>query len=66
MVDVSKKGEDYIIFIYVDIVNEVYLYDVLLLFEKVFFMLLDIVLYLVMEGNGFLFFIVESEKRVLL
>ncbi len=33
-VDVSKKGEDHIISIYVDIANEVYLHDAPPLFEK--------------------------------
>ncbi|AXY10855.1 insulinase family protein [Bacillus thuringiensis LM1212] len=65
-VDVSKKGEDHIISIYVDIANEVYLHDAPPLFEKALSMLSDIVLYPATEGNGFLSSIVESEKRALL
>ncbi|BAR82833.1 zinc protease [Bacillus thuringiensis serovar tolworthi] len=65
-VDVSKKGEDHIISIYVDIANEVYLHDAPPLFEKALSMLLDIVLHPATEGNGFLSSIVESEKRALL
>ncbi|MGZ7151816.1 EF-P 5-aminopentanol modification-associated protein YfmF [Bacillus sp. BC08] len=65
-VDVSKKGEDHIISIYVDIANEVYLHDAPPLFEKVLSMLSDIVLHPATEGNGFLPSIVESEKRALL
>lgn len=65
-VDVSKKGEDHIISIYVDIANEVYLYDAPPLFEKALSMLSDIVLHPATEGNGFLSSIVESEKRALL
>ncbi|MDA2339232.1 pitrilysin family protein [Bacillus cereus] len=65
-VDVSKKGEDHIISIYVDIANEVYLHDAPPLFEKVLSMLSDIVLHPATEGNGFLSSIVESEKRALL
>ncbi|ONH01229.1 EF-P 5-aminopentanol modification-associated protein YfmF [Bacillus cereus] len=65
-VDVSKKGEDHIISIYVDIANEVYLHDAPPLFEKALSMLSDIVLHPAKEGNGFLPSIVESEKRALL
>lgn len=65
-VDVSKKGEDHIISIYVDIANEVYLHDAPPLFEKALSMLSDIVLHPAIEGNGFLPSIVESEKRALL
>ncbi|HHK5532361.1 TPA: M16 family metallopeptidase [Bacillus mobilis] len=65
-VDVSKKGEDHIISIYVDIANEVYLHDAPSLFEKALSMLSDIVLHPATEGNGFLPSIVESEKRALL
>ncbi|HDR6308240.1 TPA: insulinase family protein [Bacillus cereus] len=65
-VDVSKKGEDHIISIYVDIANEVYLHDAPPLFEKALTMLSDIVLHPATEGNGFLPSIVESEKRALL
>lgn len=65
-VDVSKKGEDHIIYIYVDIANEVYLHDAPPLFEKALSMLSDIVLHPATEGNGFLSSIVESEKRALL
>lgn len=65
-VDVSKKGEDHIISIYVDIANEVYLHDAPPLFEKGLSMLSDIVLHPATEGNGFLPSIVESEKRALL
>ncbi|GAB6652892.1 pitrilysin family protein [Bacillus cereus] len=65
-VDVSKKGEDHIISIYVDIANEVYLHDAPPLFEKALSMLSDIVLHPATEGNGFLSSIVESEKRALL
>ena len=65
-VDVSKKGEDHIISIYVDIANEVYLHDAPPLFEKALSMLSDIVLHPATEGNGFLPSIVESEKRALL
>ncbi len=65
-VDVSKKGEDHIISIYVDIANEVYLHDAPPLFEKALSMLSDIVLHPATEGNSFLSSIVESEKRALL
>jgi len=65
-VDVSKKGEDHIISIYVDVANEVYLHDAPPLFEKALSMLSDIVLHPATEGNGFLPSIVESEKRALL
>ncbi|WP_395760793.1 EF-P 5-aminopentanol modification-associated protein YfmF [Bacillus sp. 3G2] len=65
-VDVSKKGEDHIISIYVDIANEVYLHDAPPLFEKALSMLSDIVLHPATEGHGFLPSIVESEKRALL
>lgn len=65
-VDVSKKGEDHIISIYVDIASEVYLHDAPPLFEKALSMLSDIVLHPATEGNGFLSSIVESEKRALL
>ncbi|MGE7880673.1 EF-P 5-aminopentanol modification-associated protein YfmF [Bacillus sp. NPDC094077] len=65
-VDVSKKGEDHIISIYVDIANEIYLHDAPQLFEKALSMLSDIVLHPATEGNGFLPSIVESEKRALL
>lgn len=65
-VDVSKKGEDHIISIYVDIANEVYLHDAPPLFEKALSMLSNIVLHPATEGNGFLPSIVESEKRALL
>ncbi|MCU5682089.1 insulinase family protein [Bacillus wiedmannii] len=65
-VDVSKKGEDHIISIYVDIANEVYLHDAPPLFEKALSMLSDIVLHPATEGNGFLPSIVKSEKRALL
>ncbi|PEW79945.1 peptidase M16 [Bacillus cereus] len=65
-VDVSKKGEDHIISIYVDIANEVYLHDAPPLFEKALSMLSDIVLHPATEGKGFLPSIVESEKRALL
>lgn len=65
-VDVSKKGEDHVISIYVDIANEVYLHDAPPLFEKALSMLSDIVLHPAIEGNGFLPSIVESEKRALL
>ncbi|MEC3246974.1 pitrilysin family protein [Bacillus cereus] len=65
-VDVSKKGEDHIISIYVDIANEVYLHDAPPLFEKALSMLSDIVLHPATEGDGFLSSIVESEKRALL
>lgn len=65
-VDVSKKGEDHIISIYVDIANEVYLHDAPPLFEKALSMLSDIVLHPATEGDGFLPSIVESEKRALL
>ncbi|PGS20614.1 peptidase M16 [Bacillus cereus] len=65
-VDVSKKGEDHIISIYVDIANEGYLHDAPPLFEKALSMLSDIVLHPATEGNGFLPSIVESEKRALL
>ncbi|MED2040769.1 pitrilysin family protein [Bacillus wiedmannii] len=65
-VDVSKKGEDHIISIYVDIANEVYLHDAPPLFEKALSMLSDIVLHPATEGNSFLPSIVESEKRALL
>ncbi|MDA1631312.1 EF-P 5-aminopentanol modification-associated protein YfmF [Bacillus cereus] len=65
-VDVSKKGEEHIISIYVDIANEVYLHDAPPLFEKALSMLSDIVLHPATEGNGFLPSIVESEKRALL
>ncbi|EOP50332.1 zinc protease [Bacillus cereus VD136] len=64
-VDVSKKGEDHIISIYVDIANETYLQDAPLLFEKALSMLSDIVLHPATEGSGFLSSIVESEKRAL-
>ncbi|MDM5155976.1 pitrilysin family protein [Bacillus sp. DX1.1] len=64
-VDVSKKGEDHIISIYVDIANETYLQDAPPLFEKALAMLSDIVLHPATEGNGFLQSIVESEKRAL-
>lgn len=62
-VDVSKKGEDHIISIYVDIANEVYLHDAPPLFEKALSMLSDIVLHPATEGNGFLSSTVESEKE---
>ncbi|WP_377864698.1 EF-P 5-aminopentanol modification-associated protein YfmF [Bacillus sp. R86525] len=65
-VDVSKKGEDHIISIYVDIANETYLRDAPPLFEKALSMLSDIVLHPATEGEGFLPAIVESEKRALL
>ncbi|WP_017151291.1 EF-P 5-aminopentanol modification-associated protein YfmF [Bacillus bingmayongensis] len=64
-VDVSKKGEDHIISIYVDIANETYLQDAPPLFEKALSMLSDIVLHPATEGSGFLQSIVESEKRAL-
>ncbi|WJE51260.1 pitrilysin family protein [Bacillus cereus] len=64
-VDVSKKGEDHIISIYVDIANETYLQDAPPLFEKALSMLSDIVLHPATEGCGFLSSIVESEKRAL-
>ncbi|MEN1934285.1 pitrilysin family protein [Paenibacillus sp. 102] len=64
-VDVSKKGEDHIVSIYVDIANETYLQDAPPLFEKALSMLSDIVLHPATEGNGFLQSIVESEKRAL-
>jgi len=64
-VDVSKKGEDHIISIYVDIANETYLQDAPPLFEKALSMLSDIVLHPATEGSGFLSSIVESEKRAL-
>ncbi|MGG3519576.1 pitrilysin family protein [Bacillus pseudomycoides] len=64
-VDVSKKGEDNIISIYVDIANETYLQDAPPLFEKALSMLSDIVLHPATEGSGFLSSIVESEKRAL-
>jgi len=64
-VDVSKKGEDHIISIYVDIANETYLRDAPPLFEKALSMLSDIVLHPATEGSGFLSSIVESEKRAL-
>ena len=65
-VDVSKKGEDHIISIYVDIANEIYLHDAPPLFEKALSMLSDIILHPATEGKGFLPSIVESEKRALL
>ncbi|PEB55135.1 peptidase M16 [Bacillus pseudomycoides] len=65
-VDVSKKGEDHIISIYVDIANETYLQDAPPLFEKALSMLSDIVLHPATEGDSFLHSIVESEKRALL
>lgn len=65
-VDVSKKGEDHIISIYVDIANETYLQDAPPLFEKALSMLSDIVLHPATEGNGFLPSVVESEKRALI
>ncbi|KEK25685.1 EF-P 5-aminopentanol modification-associated protein YfmF [Bacillus gaemokensis] len=65
-VDVSKKGEDHIISIYVDIANETYLQDAPPLFEKALSMLSDIVLHPATEENSFLHSIVESEKRALL
>ena len=61
-VDVSKKGEDHIISIYVDIANETYLRDAPPLFEKALSMLSDIVLHPATEGDGFLSSIVESEE----
>ncbi|MBO1625006.1 insulinase family protein [Bacillus cereus] len=64
-VDVSKKGEDHIISIYVDIANETYLQDAPPLFEKALSILSDIVLHPATEGSGFLQPIVESEKRAL-
>ncbi|PEP56555.1 MULTISPECIES: EF-P 5-aminopentanol modification-associated protein YfmF [Bacillus] len=64
-VDVSKKGEDHIISIYVDIANETYLQDAPPLFEKALSILSDIVLHPATEGSGFLSSIVESEKRAL-
>ena len=64
-VDVSTKGEDHIISIYVDIANETYLQDAPPLFEKALSMLSDIVLHPATEGSGFLSSIVESEKRAL-
>ncbi|MBY0598291.1 EF-P 5-aminopentanol modification-associated protein YfmF [Bacillus bingmayongensis] len=64
-VDVSKKGEEHIISIYVDIANETYLQDAPPLFEKALSMLSDIVLHPATEGSGFLQSIVESEKRAL-
>ncbi|EMA6344406.1 M16 family metallopeptidase [Bacillus cytotoxicus] len=65
-VDVSKKGEDHIISIYMDVANEKYLQDASLLFEKALSMLSDIVLHPATEEKGFLQSIVESEKRALL
>ncbi|MGI2734323.1 EF-P 5-aminopentanol modification-associated protein YfmF [Bacillus cytotoxicus] len=65
-VDVSKKGEEHIISIYMDVANEKYLQDAPPLFEKALSMLSDIVLHPATEGKGFLQSIVESEKRALL
>ncbi|MEI4830996.1 pitrilysin family protein [Bacillus sp. FJAT-53711] len=64
-VDVSKKGEDHIISIYIDIANETYLQEAPPLFEKALAMLADILLKPATEGNGFLQTVVESEKRAL-
>ncbi|MGF9965488.1 EF-P 5-aminopentanol modification-associated protein YfmF [Bacillus rhizoplanae] len=64
-VDVSKKGEDHVISIYIDIANEMYLQEAPPLFEKALAMLADILLKPATEGNGFLQTIVESEKRAL-
>ena len=64
-VDVSKKGEDHIISIYIDIANETYLQEAPPLFEKALAMLADILLRPATEGNGFLQTVVESEKRAL-
>lgn len=64
-VDVSKKGEDHIISIYIDVANETYLQEAPPLFEKALAMLADILLRPATEGNGFLQTVVESEKRAL-
>ncbi|ENQ3078553.1 EF-P 5-aminopentanol modification-associated protein YfmF [Bacillus sp. WLY-B-L8] len=64
-VDVSKKGEDHVISIYIDIANETYLQEAPPLFEKALAMLADILLRPATEGNGFLQTVVESEKRAL-
>ncbi|ENQ3106577.1 Predicted Zn-dependent peptidase [Bacillus sp. 491mf] len=64
-VDVSKKGEDHVISIYIDIANETYLQEAPPLFEKALAMLADILLRPATEGNSFLQTVVESEKRAL-
>lgn len=65
-VDVSKKGEDHIISIYIDIANETYLQEAPPLFEKALAMLADIMQRPATEGKGFLQTVVESEKRALM
>lgn len=63
-VDVSKKGEEHIISIYMDVANEKYLQDAPPLFEKALSMLSDIVLHPATEGKGFysLLWRVRSER----
>lgn len=65
VVDVSKKGEEHVISIYMDVANEVYLQDSTPLFEKALAMLSNVLLHPATEGEGFLQSIVESEKRAL-
>jgi predicted Zn-dependent peptidase len=65
-VDVSKKGEDHIISIYMDVANEVYLQDATPLLEKTIAMLADVLLHPAEENGAFISSIVESEKRSLM
>ncbi|MFX3624684.1 MAG: EF-P 5-aminopentanol modification-associated protein YfmF [Ectobacillus sp.] len=64
-VDVSKKGEEHVISIYMDVPNELYLQDAPPLLEKTIALLADILLHPAQENGAFLASIVESEKRSL-
>ncbi|WP_369903044.1 EF-P 5-aminopentanol modification-associated protein YfmF [Bacillus manliponensis] len=65
VVDASKKGEEHVISLYMDVANEVYLQDSTPLFEKALAMLAKVLLQPATEGEAFLQSIVESEKRAL-
>lgn len=65
-VDVSKKGEEHIISLYMDVANEIYLHDAPPLLEKAISMLADVLQHPALEDGIFLSTIVEAEKRALI
>jgi len=64
-VDLSKKGEDHIISIRLEIANEKFLKDSTPLLEKGIELLSEVLLKPVTEGNGFKTATVDKEKRAL-
>ncbi|MFC4183523.1 EF-P 5-aminopentanol modification-associated protein YfmF [Saccharococcus thermophilus] len=64
-VDLSKKGENHIITIRIDVANEVFLQEKTPLLEKALQLLADIVLRPALENGRFVSEIVDQEKRAL-